>query len=888
MRLGKWLSSKTGQPHRRLPFGRTPQNVPLPPASGSCPVIPFVARRPYGPNRSRHRAATATEGKLIVRTRSQTLIRGVGVGATFSLALGAASAFGASAPATVGPRSDGTAVAATGHRITPVGRQTALGDLPLAQELSPDGRTLLVSNDGQGTQSLQMVDVASGHVVQTLPYSAPKSLFVGLAFSPDGKTAYASGGGDQKVHRYVVNGQQLTEQASLSLPTTSPTGAKINAFPAGLAVTPDGSRLVVADHLADAVSVFDLATGAVQTTAVGHAPRSVTLSSDGRTAWVTDQGADTVSVLDVSGATPVLTGSTTVGTHPVAAALDPAAHRLYVANAESDEVSVLDAQTSHVLATWNLAPYKGAQIGVNPSDLALSQDGSTLYVTGAGNDDVVAVDTRKGKITGAVPTGWYPSAITVAGNRLLVANAKGLGAGPNNGTGYPNPTSTTSTSPAQYAGSMIVGTLSSVPLPLSAEELAHGSTQVAANNNFDAAKARQAKSSPIKHVIYVVQENRTFDQMFGSLGKGNGDPSLNLFGDESAPNSRALQKQYLTVDNFYADAEVSAQGWNWTTAAGSPLYAESLWPSNYSGRGAPYPSENGDPAIAPNRNPKDAYLWDHLADKGVSFRNYGFYVNSDAAGVNTAYDPVLNSNTDHAFRGFDLSCPNNSDTFKPLATNCGTPRFDAWKTEFDGYVSRGDLPTVELVRLPNDHTAGTRAGSPTPRAYVADNDLALGRLVDAVTHSRYGKDTAILVTEDDAQNGPDHVDAHRTVAQVISPYTRTGAVDSTLYTTASMVRTVEDIVGIGPLTQFDAQATPMTGTFTSEPDLAPYTAVRPSEAGTATNSPSAPMAAISARQPLTKADRIDEQTFNESIWKSIKGANSTMPAPRYTTGGPAD
>ena len=278
-----------------------------------------------------------------------------------------------------------------------------------------------------------------------------------------------------------------------------------------------------------------------------------------------------------------------------------------------------------------------------------------------------------------------------------------------------------------------------------------------------------------------------------------------------------------------------------------------------------------------------------MADKGISFRNYGFYVNTDAAGVNTAFDPVLDARTDHGFRGYDLSCPDNSDTFAPRKANCGTPRYDAWKAEFDGYVARGDLPTVELVRLPNDHTAGTRPGSPTPRAYVADNDLALGRLVDAVTHSAYGKDTAIVVTEDDAQNGPDHIDAHRTLAQVISPYTRTGAVDSTLYTTASMLRTIEDLVGIGPLTQFDAQAMPMTGSFTRRPDSTPYTVVRPTSAGTATNSTTAPLAAVSARQPLGKEDQIDEKSFNEAIWQSVKGAGSAMPAPRQAVGsGTAD
>jgi len=256
--------------------------------------------------------------------------------------------------------------------------------------------------------------------------------------------------------------------------------------------------------------------------------------------------------------------------------------------------------------------------------------------------------------------------------------------------------------------------------------------------------------------------------------------------------------------------------------------------------------------------------------------------------VNTAYDPVLDAQTDHSFRGFDMSCPDNSDTFTPRKADCGTSRYDSWKTEFDGYVSRGDLPTMESVRLPTDHTSGIRPGFPTPRAYVADNDLALGRLVGSVTHSKYGKDTAMFVTEDDAQNGPDHVDAHRTLAQVISPYTRTGAVDSNLYTTASMLRTMEQIVGISPLTQFDAQAPTMTGTFTRHPDLTTYNVVRPALAGNETNSATAPMAAVSARQPLAKEDQVNEKTFKEAIWKSVKGAGSTMPAPRHTRGGPAD
>jgi WD40 repeat protein len=317
-----------------------------------------------------------------------------------------------------GPGHDGTAVTSIGYTVTPAGKQTNLGDLPLGAVSSPDGRWLVVSNDGQGTQSLQVIDTTTSKVTQTLPYPAPKALFVGLAFARDGKTLYASGGGNNLIRRYTVTGGTLTEGTPIPLATTDPAGAKVNPLPAGIAVTPDGQRLLVADQQADALSTVDLATGAVHTAAAGHRPYAVVASADGHSAYVTDQGANTVAVLD-------------------------------------------------------------------------------------------------------------------------------------------------------------------------------------------------------------------------------------LTGPESAPNARALENGYATLDNFYADAEISAQGWNWTVAANSNPYSEQVWPGNYSGRGAPYPSESGDPAIAPNRDPAQAYIWDRLAAAKISFRNYGFYVDIQPDGSSKATDPLLDANTDH-------------------------------------------------------------------------------------------------------------------------------------------------------------------------------------------------------------------------------------------------
>jgi YVTN family beta-propeller protein len=797
-----------------------------------------------------------------------------------------------------GPAGDGTAVTPVGFRVNPAGHQTALGDLPLASAVSPDGKTMFVVNAGDGDQSLQVVDVGTATVVQTLTYRAPQAVFSGVALSPDGTRAYASGGGSNVIHTYTVAGQRLTETAPVILPTKNPSGGTVNMFPAGVAVTPDGKRLVVADQLADAATVVDLATGATQTAGVGHDPYGVVVSRDGKTAYVTNQGANTVSVLDISASAPAVKSTIPVGTHPNQAVRSADGGRLYVANGDSDQISVIDTPANRVTGTISLAPYRNAPVGSNPDGLALSPDGHTLYAANSGDNDIAVLDLTQNRVSGLIPTAWYPTAVQRIGNQLYVLNAKGLGSGPN--PHGPNPYTDDErrkTDPAgfnaQYVGAMIKGTLSTLANP-DTGQLARYTQQVSTNDGFaEGDNVRGAGGSgeaivprhvgdpsPIKHVIYVVKENRTYDQEFGNLGKGNGDPNLNLFGDDSAPNSRALQRGYADLDNFYANAEVSAQGWNWAVASNSNPYTEQTWVANYSGRNHPYPSESGDPAIAPNRDPADAYIWDRLADAHVSFRNYGYYVNPNSSHQQVASDPRLDAATDHAYTGFDLNCPDTSGTFTPLSSTCGSPRIAEWKREFAGYVTNNNLPTMEFVRLPNDHTSATAPGKPTPTAYVADNDWALGQLVDAVSHSPYWKNTAIFVTEDDAQAGPDHVDAHRTISQVISPYTRTGKVDSTFYSTASMLRTMELIVGIKPLTQFDAYATPMVGSFTDHADLTPYTATKPTTDMTALNTASSPMAAQSAQQNLSQADRINEYEFNQATWQSIKGANSPMPAPR--------
>jgi YVTN family beta-propeller protein len=769
---------------------------------------------------------------------------------------------------TVGPRPDGTAVVTYGWQVTPAGTQVGLGEKPFGAALSPDGRYLAVSNDGTHTQTLSLLDVRTRAVVQRIDYARPEALFIGLVWSSDGSKLYAAAGGNDKIRVYGRSGGRLTEQAPIKLPAGS--------FPAGIALSADGTRLYAADNGSGGLAVVDTAGGQVTgQVATGPNPFGVALGADGATAYVSNWGTNTLSAIDT--ATLTVRATITVGSHPTAMVRNPVTGELYVAVTDADTIAVVDPAAAVVTRSISLAPYEGAPVGTSPEGLTVTPDGRTLYAANAGNNDVAVVDLagdgrRNDRVRGLVPTAWYPTTVTLTrdGSRLLVTNAKGLGAGPN--PRGPNPTLTDY---GQYVGSMIIGTLSDIPVP-SGDRLERYTEQVRRNDRFDASEGGQAAGAviparpgtrtPIKHVLYIVKENRTYDQVFGSLGRGNGDPSLTLFGDESAPNQRALARRFVTLDNFYTDGAVSSDGWEWATASSSNSYNEHLWPVAYGGRGRA-DDVYTNPATDPGKITGDSRIWDRLDNAGVSYRNYGMWAGGPLPAQVFPTEPRLASHTDPNFAALDLTITDNS-------------RVDEWVREFGQFVANGQLPTVQFLRLGNDHTFGTSPGHPTPRAMVADNDLAVGRIVDAVSHSPYWKDTAIFVTEDDAQNGPDHVDAHRTTALVVSPYTQTGRVDSTQYSTVSMMRTMELLAGIGPLTQYDAAATPMVRSFTRRPSLRPYDAITPTQPLNEMNTPSSPMAAQSAQMNFGAADMAPEAQLNEAIWQSAKGPGTTMPTPR--------
>ncbi|MEH7743591.1 alkaline phosphatase family protein [Neobacillus drentensis] len=762
-----------------------------------------------------------------------------------SLILGSTSAY-AGYTQIVGPKADGTAVTSHGWPVTPSGQQVTLGDFPMGGVLSPDHRYLIVSNDGQGEQSLQVVDVNTQKVIQTIPYKSPESLYFGVAFSNDGKTVYASAGGNNKIRVYGFENGTLTEKAPIMLKDSS----KTNFYPAGIAVSKDGKSLIVANNLNHSVSKIDLATNQiVKTTAVGKHPYAAVVSNDGKSLYVSNWGESSISVVDPE--TLTIKNTIPVGLHPNALIEDAANGKLFVSNSDSDSVSIIDTKQQKEIKTISLSPYKNAPAGSQPNALTLSEDGKTLYVTNGGNNDVAVIDLQKGEVKGFIPTAWYPSGIYLHDDKLMVLNAKGLGAGSNR--------------EGQYIGNMMKGTMSFIDVP-SEKQLKKYTKQVEKNNEelkptgSSASKKfpiprLEGQESPIKHVIYVIKENRTYDQVFGDMEKGNGDPSLTIFGKDITPNIHKLADQFVLLDNFYANAEISAQGHNWSTAAQANDYVEKNWLANYSGRNRGYDFEGGNEAAYP----KAGFLWTNAARSGVSFRSYGEFVNYDSkTGKYVAAEASLGNNFDPDYPSYNLKI---SDL----------TRYDAWEEEFNQYVDNGNLPQLQIVRLPNDHTLGTRPGELTPQAMVAQNDYALGKLVDKVSNSPYWKDTAIFVTEDDAQNGWDSVDAHRTTSLVISPYTQTGRVDSTMYDTTSMLRTMEMILGMKPMTQFDASAAPMVNSFTHKPNFSLFKVEEPTYPLDRKNGETAPMAQESKKLDFSGVDHADSEKLNKILWKATKG-----------------
>jgi YVTN family beta-propeller protein len=774
----------------------------------------------------------------------------------------------------------GTGRLSTGLRLDPAGVSYDLGSMPLAMVLSPQKDRIVVLLNGWREQGIQVVDRSSGRVLQTVSLPA---VFLGLAFSPDGQSLYVSGGNQDVVYRFDWrNGAAtLADSVVLAVKEKAKDGTR---YPAGIALSRDGRTLYVAENLADSLAVVDLTSRrVVQRLATERYPYGVAVGPDG-TVYTSAWGGWTVSIFPsrANGALDVGTRAR-VGRHPSAVSLNPSGSRLFVASGSTDKISVLDTRTRAVIATLNDANPAETGEGSTPNALAISADGGRLFVAEADNNAVGVFDlssstagvpgaTGNDALRGRIPVGWYPSAVAVDGGDLLVVNGKGRGTAPNPRRaqpGHPLPAHS-----GDYTLGQISGTLAIIPAArASASELDGFSRRVVAANGWNVAN-RDAKYPPFEHVIYIIKENRTYDQILGDLPQADGDTSIVFFPRPISPNHHALAERFGIFDRFFVNAEVSADGHNWSTAAYATDYLQKTTPQNYSGRGRSYDYEGFNRGVLPEDDvaePSSGYLW-NLADRaGIIYRNYGEFVdepddpNGLKAPAYTATKLSLRAHTNSAYPGFAMQVPDQV-------------RADVWLKEFQEFTRAGKLPALQILRLPNDHTSGARAGSPTPRAYMADNDLALGRIIEALTKSPFWKSTVVFVLEDDAQDGPDHVDSHRSPLLVISPYNR-GKVFHRFANTTDVLTTIEDILGLGRMSQFDHYGRPLREIWETTPDLTPYTALRPSVPLDEKNPKRGAMAVESKKLVLEKEDRSNDDLFNRILWTTIKG-DQPYPGPK--------
>jgi DNA-binding beta-propeller fold protein YncE len=795
--------------------------------------------------------------------------------------------------------------------LDPVGKQIALGDFPVNIAIHPAGRYAAVLHSGNSQHEVVIVDVRSGKVVSRVNLDES---FYGLTFSPNGKTLYASGAGREVIHSFTFENGFLSAASDYKLRATDERGV-----PSGIAVTPDGKRLYAANLFKHTVSEVDLETGKTVPAEFKLAPAELTATRGINDPWrdlddesvtkraralldvvnrdapypytcVVDAihnrllislwGQASIEVIDLK--TRRSLGRWATQEHPNELLLTRSGKHLFVANANRNTVSILETETGRTIETLTSELGPEGLPGSTPNSLALTPDESLLFIANANINAVAVFDVHqpgRSRSMGFIPVGWYPTSVRVTpdGKRLLVANGKGAGSranrnGPQPGRDVPAPLS-------EYIGSLFKGTLEIIDLPdrESFEKQLKDYTArtyrcrpPSAPSQLEAGHPIPVKpgtGSPIKYCIYIIKENRTYDQILGDLPGGNGDPSLCLFPEKVTPNHHQLARDFVLLDNFYVESEVSADGHEWTMAAYATDYVEKIWPLSYGhnqGRKYVYPSE-GRFKIA---EPVNGYLWDSAKKAGVTYRSYGEFVNNGK----TTNDPAtsllsaLKGHFDPGFRSFDMDYPDQS-------------RADRFLSELKRFEREGDMPRLQILRLPNDHTSGTSVGKLTPTAFVADNDLALGRVIEGISHSKFWNETAVFVVEDDAQNGADHVDAHRTIAYVISPHVKRGSVDSTLYSTSSMLRTMELILGLQPMSQFDAAAMPMFASFGTTPNAKPYVA-RPARISlTETNKPNAWGQKLSAKMDFKKEDAADDLLLNEIVWRSVRGANSPAPAP---------
>jgi YVTN family beta-propeller protein len=867
---------------------------------------------------------------------SATIILVAFLAASPTHALGNAGTFD-STTATVGLQDDTRFVTPVNQILSPAGYQISLGSMrPQAMALSPDRQILAIAGR---THELVLVSVTGDKVLQRVPLPAGNSpaapmaagilnpdsqaqlSFTGLAFSPDGSRIYLSNvNGDIKVFR-VGDDHGVSPDHSISIPPANAPGRKPE-IPAGIAVSSNGKRLYVVLNLSNRLGEFDTASGALlRAWDVGVAPYDVVIT--GSKAYVSNWGGrrpgsdgiigpagcgttvrtdsrsiaaeGSVSIIDLRGTnqTEIVTGQ-----HACALALSPNGKYLAVANAGSDTISIINTRNDQVIESICARQNPGDPFGAQPDALAFDSSGDVLYVCNGTQNAVAVFQFKPGhsKLSGLIPTGWFPGAIACNSRRdqIYVANIKGTGSGSRKLTisQYDCSVSLIGIPPAKRLAQYTQTALDNLRYPL----ISQARLPARPGQSPCPVPERVGEPSVFQHIIYIIKENRTYDQVLGDVAIGNGDESLCNFGWRVTPNEHKLVHDFVLLDNTYCSGMVSADGHQWADSAIANDYIERQsagWPRSYPCGGF---GPNNCDALAFS---SAGFIWNDALDHGRTFRDYGEYASPDTHWIGPAptggvdwtnfYDdfvnhrgwaivrcapdvaslrPYLDTNT----VGFDLTIP---DVF----------RASEFIRELKQYEQTGGFPGLAIVWLPNDHTSGTRFGTPTPEAQVADNDLALGQIVDAVSHSRFWTNTCLFAIEDDPQAGWDHVSGFRTTAYVVSPYTKRHKTISTQYNQTGVLRTMELMLGLPPMNQMDATATPMFDCFTNTPDFNPYVAVsntvplnemNPAPKDVA-NAQLRTDARESARLPLAKEDQCPEVLFNHILWRATMGPNRPYP-----------
>lgn len=830
-------------------------------------------------------------------------VKVLGASVAGALMLGGAAL--AAKPLLMGPQPDGSVIVPSSQRITPVGALLKVDrNRPKDLAVSPDGQTIAVLCTGEIN-----FYTPKGDLINTAP---SLNGLAGIAWSPDGKSVYASQQGNQIAKLTETGGEwRIASEIKLAAPAGTADDVanrfKGDIQECGLAVSPDGKTLYAASSVLNAVLVVDLPTETVaRIVPVDMVPFHVALSADGGTLYVSNSGGpapkpgqvtqkthgDTVRVDKRTGA--VLLGSvsfvdtktfavssTVAGREPEGMALSRDGSRLYVASANDDTLLTVDTKSRKVLSALNLRPAEDPGFGQIPTNVTLSPDGKTAFVCLGGGNSLAVVALANSplqtRILGYLPTAWYPMASAVNGDKIVVACAKGIGSRALNAKGV-------------HWSNGVVGAMQFIPLN-ALKTLAHQTRVVAQDNHWNLQElparkniaavpvpARVGEPSVFKHVVYIIKENHAYDLDLGDMKEGNGDKDLCIFGQNVTPNEHAIAREFVLLDNTYTSGTTSADGHQWCDSAVANAYME----ANYRDYIRSY-------GVDPLSNSPEGFTWTAVGALHKSVKVYGEYVHTKVVDPATGKGPtwwefwkdykagghryqLSETAYDHSvapyvvphFIGFDLGVPDQW-------------RADRYLEDLKGYEKNNNMPTFTQIELPDNHTAGVHPNYPTPRAEVADNDLALGRIVDGISHSKFWKNTLILVIEDDSQNGLDHVDGHRTVAFCISPYTKRHTVIHNLYTHVSLVRTMGLVLGFPPMTRFDRTATPLTACFNDTPDLTPYNHVLnqiPLDEKNLAKSAMRPelrkLMAESEKQNLKVPDMADTRVITEAMWASAR------------------